>query len=578
MTARTSIRLSDLSDDVLRLIFYRNVSFDDLKSLRLAHPGFHGSVDPLLFKSISIAAPVYLELMPHYLYPHDLRRRIWHPEYQSFPESKDPSFKASEYQISCILERKVPAVLSDNVQDITVKRYDIFEGYPDEAKMKSAFPQYSQEGIEGMEYFLCSMKKLHTLTWAIPCSNISQVMNLSPLAERLKSLRLGTAQFTTSAPPTQLSYKAFNVFTSLTSLDIHYYESADIRDLSYFPNLRTLVFTFQHTPQTDPAKRRSGFVDFLEAQRVPFSLRMLSLSAHYPSTPIPENLAEKFLSNLDTLQLWNFTPGTKGYPIIDALRENNIRVRNLKIQGCHPDVIEYLSSYTDTLQSLEVSVQSAKDAEGLGEYEEEDAWGYTGSRRRWQEDIIEQKKAAFKADIWARVVSAHKNSLEHLVLGDNYRISADDKEILYQCKALKTMNIKADDWVLNTSVPLATRLPSLELLEFEIPWTLRKPNMSGWCGTATIDWHMKPKDITSRVKSMKWMETAIEVDAQTAERVCFRVSGIQTDLKLVRVRNKFYPWILVGDGEMGIEGRERGDDYGAIWTDDEEIEDEDPDV
>ncbi|KAK6533992.1 hypothetical protein TWF281_005333 [Arthrobotrys megalospora] len=566
MAARDPITLPNIPDDVLRLIFRRNVSSKDLKSLRLAHRGFHGSVDPLLFENAIIAAPIHLDQL---LLNYSLitLNEIWSRDIRSFPRPQDPSPETSLYQRSCILKRQVPRVLSDNVQSIAVRRYEVFEGYPDDGKMKKSYPKYSENGIKCLGHFLCSMKKLRSLTWSIPFSNISQLVDLSPIAGRLTTLRLTSPIY--GGQVLECSHRAFRDFTSLTSLDFYFYGAAEIIDLNRLPHLRNLKYNIQRKirPRGDAATfgapQGIDFADFLAAQKLPFSLQTLSLAGHCTQVPIPHDLVNTFLASLQTLHLHSITPETESYPIIGALQENDIKIHHLNIQGCHPEIEDYLRSYTNTLQSLEIYVQCAKDAEGFN-YDEEDAWAYSGRRLRWQEELIESKKQAFKSNVWKSIVAAHTNSIEHLTFAENFHLFYGDAEILSQCKALKTINMKGDDEVFKNLVPAATKLPALESVEFEIPWTPRKPNMSGWCGTAQLDWHMRPKDTESRLKRMHWREEDIDVNG-TWRNVSFRVLGVNTDLKIVRNRDKFYPWILVGDGDMGIEGRE-----GYTESDDED--------
>ncbi|KAF3091545.1 hypothetical protein TWF102_006163 [Orbilia oligospora] len=547
MAAKTSTKLLDLSGDVLRMIFQHNViSLKDLKSLRLAHPGLHGAVDPLLFKTITV--------------PTSKLGRVSYSAYSPFSpgghaDPSYPTFKISTFQLSSILERQVPRVIFDNAQSVILNKYDVYDGYPDENKIKQNFPQYSEEGIRGLEYFLCSMKKMRNLTWSIAYSNITQLIDLSPIAGKVDSLHL-TGAYYGNIPPPEHSYKAFKDFSSLTCLTISFNDSADVKDLSYLPNLKTLNFTVEKAPQASTEQRRFDFVDFLEAQRVPFSLQRLSITACYAAIPIPKDLAQKFLSNLRTLYLRYLTPDAKNYPIIDALKDNNIKIKNLDIDGCHESILDYIGSYTDGLQSLEVNVDCLKDNEGFDDRRGEDVWAYSFNRRRWQEDITEKKKETFKDEIWKVLAAAHKNSLQRLVLANNFNLYTEEAEALSQCKALRTIDIKGDDWVLQRIIPVASKLPLLEVLKFEIPWTPRMPDMTGWCGTSQYDWHMKPKDIESRVKAMHWLEEDIDADGPGFGNVSFRVSGIHSNLKLVKRRHVFYPWILVGDGEMGIEGRE----------------------
>ncbi|KAF3281560.1 hypothetical protein TWF970_002117 [Orbilia oligospora] len=556
MAARTSTKLLDLSEDVLRMIFLHNViSLKDLKSLRLAHPGLHGAVDPLLFKTISVPTSKLGEVSLSDYSPYSPGDR-GDPSY--------PTFKISTFKLSSILERRVPRVIFDNAQSVILNKYDVYDGYPDENKIKQNFPRYSEEGIRGLEYFLCSMKKMRNLTWSIAYSNITQLIDLSPIAGKVDSLQL-TGAYYGSIPPPKQSYKAFKDFSFLTCLAISFNDGADVKDLSYLPNLKTLNFTVEKASQASTEQRRFDFVDFLEAQRVPFSLQKLSITACYAAIPIPKDLAQKFLSNLRTLYLRYLNPDAKNYPIIDALKDNNIKIQNLNIDGCHESILDYIGSYTDGLQSLEVNVECLKDNEGFGGAGE-DSWAYSISRRRWQEDITEKKKETFKSEIWKVLAAAHKNSLQHLVLANNFDFYTEEAEALSQCKALRTMDIKGDDYVLQRIIPVVPKLPLLEVLKFEMPWTPRMPDMTGWCGTSQYDWHMKPKDIESRVKDMYWMEESIDADGPGVENVSFRVIGISSDLKLVKRRHVFYPWILVGDGEMGIEGREDQ----AIESDEEE--------
>ncbi|KAK6356751.1 hypothetical protein TWF718_001093 [Orbilia javanica] len=568
MAVETPRRLLDFSDDVLRLIFLHNVGLKDLKSLRLTHPGFHSSVDPLLFKTVTIALPVYLDGagISENSGKGD-QRAAWGRDFMYFPAMRDLSPETSTYQISCILERRAPRFLLENTQEIILKRYDLYKGYPDGVQMQTNFSDYCEEGINGLEAFICGMKKLRSLTWSIPYSNITQLIDLSPVSGGIKSLSLTS----TYCKIPKYSYKAFRPFTSLTSLELFYYVSGDIKDLSYFPNLNSLKFNALHALEAD-FEGSFDFVDFLGAQRVPFRLQTLSMPSRCASVPIPRDLAERFLSNLHTLHLSGIMQEAKSCRLMDALIENSIGIRHLNIEGSHPDVIKYLTSYTDTLQSLEIFVQCAKDNEGF-DNGEEDYWRYAGSRSRWGEDLLAGKIKTFKSDVWKLAVAAHRNSLESLILADNFHFYKEDTEILSQCKVLKKMNIKGDDWVFSEIVSAASHLPSLELVEFEIPWIPRKPDMSGWCGTAQFDWHMKPKDVGSRIRAMHWLEDNIKGDNQLAlGNISFRVFGIETDLKLVRRQDRSYPWILVGGGDMGIEGREGyidSDEDGELESDDD---------
>ncbi|KAK6333793.1 hypothetical protein TWF730_003976 [Orbilia blumenaviensis] len=560
MAVETSIRLIDLPYDVLRLIFRHNVSVQDLKSLRYVHFGLHSIVDPLLFEKIKISAPIYLDEVPYYD-PSRKKRRIWSPVNLSFPNAGDPDPETSEYQISAILERRVPPVLIENAQNIVVRRYDIYEGYPDEEKMKKTFPQYSQNGIESLGHFLCSMKKLQALSWSIPYSGVSREINLSPIAGQMKSLCLVASD---PGGPPNCPHEIFRGFAFLRSLEINLTDTADycIAKLDHLPHLKKLVLT-AYEPRIR-LHRKIDIVDFLKAQRTPFSLQTLLLSQICSTIPIPQDIAKTFLSELQTLHLYT-GPGLDSCPVVNALGENSINIRHLTLEGCHPDITDYLKSYQDTLISFEVSVNSASDNKGFDD--EEDPWAYSGSRSRRQEEILEQKIQTFKSDVWKSIVAAHKNSIEVLSLAENFHLEYDDAQVLSQCKALKIITMKGDDDVFEALVPVAAKLPLLQTVNFELPWRLRKPNMSGWCGTAQVEWYRKPNDFESRIRSLHWREEDIDIEGSTWANVCFRLERSRVELRLMRRQDKYYPWILVGEGDLGIEGRE-----GDNGTDEDEDE------
>ncbi|KAF3932988.1 hypothetical protein ABW20_dc0104205 [Dactylellina cionopaga] len=150
------LRLIDFPVDILRLIFelmVRDGDISTLRTLRLAHSALNGVVTPILFREIKLSVQYITNegktyaFYPnkwvgkdalHLLEPSQRKRRAW--------ESRQ------DFEL-----------LFENVQDIHVKHYDLYRGYPNVKEMFKSWPMYSESSAQMLQEFLGGMKKLRIL-------------------------------------------------------------------------------------------------------------------------------------------------------------------------------------------------------------------------------------------------------------------------------------------------------------------------------------------------------------------------------------------------------------------------------
>ncbi|KAF3132275.1 hypothetical protein TWF703_007394 [Orbilia oligospora] len=356
----------------IQLTIFEDCPPKTLKSIRLAHPHFKDAAATILFRKWTLSLSLYTKPQPNryqlvagaghrWLDKRELSRR-WE---STLPpaESQLKAIKNAYYNGSNELQ-----MLFDNVQEIEIVKYDVYEGYPDNNAMAMTWPRYAPWGVEVLKGFLEKMKKLRSIDWQMPAHNLDVTITSPSLRENITHLswtRVPDSEFIGKSPERSLA--GFAYLYNVTHLDFKLANIVDLNGFHYFPNLKNL--TLECTVKT------YNIVTFLNGQEAPFKLRALTLKNDTRGITFPDEIFQKYLSDLQTLNMITpeveieqtknnlafslnpFDGNTKS--IWRHFMEHGIYLSNINTFGQSPDLIKYLLSYPQPramLKSFEIRV------------------------------------------------------------------------------------------------------------------------------------------------------------------------------------------------------------------------------
>ncbi|EGX46816.1 hypothetical protein AOL_s00097g242 [Orbilia oligospora ATCC 24927] len=358
----------------IQLAIFENCPPKTLKSIRLAHPHLKDPAAAVLFRKWTLSLSLYTKPQPinryhfasggghRWLDKREISRR-WEttlpPAESQLKAIQNAYYNGSNDELQ---------MLFDNVQEIEIVKYDVYEGYPDNNAMAMTWPRYAPWGVEVLKGFLEKMKKLRSIDWQMPAHNLDVTMTSPSLRENVTHLswtRVPDFEFIGKSPERSLA--GFAYLYNVTHLDFKLANIVDLNGFHYFPNLKNL--TLECTVKT------YNIVTFLNGQAAPFKLRSLTLKNDTRGITFPDEIFQKYLSNLQTLNM--ITPEVEieqtknnlafsrnpfdgnAKSIWTHFMENGIYLSNINTFGQSRDLIKYLLSYPQprhALKSFEIRV------------------------------------------------------------------------------------------------------------------------------------------------------------------------------------------------------------------------------
>ncbi|KAF3195398.1 hypothetical protein TWF225_003785 [Orbilia oligospora] len=433
---------------------------------------------------------------------------------------------APEKQIQLI--RKIEAIksleglefLTSNVQDLNISAYQIRDAvkFLYEESIQQDTDDFSPLGVQILQNFICSMKRLKTLRWNISFCNLSREIDFSPIASSVTHLELHPMiDMDPYDPPSAQynSYPSFKVFTNLTHLTLLLWDKSYLDTLNYLPRLKSL--TFEPSYEFDITA-----FDFLEVQQVPFNLEELTLKYGTINDPFPEHLIPKFLSNLKRLtSRTELRPeSTVKRPIWDSLREHGIFLTHVSEHNASRTLLNYLSSYSNTLTSLSIHMIP-----------------YRCGRTATKEVCTAEHNAmlAFMNEFWQDVIPKHASTLKRLKMfpGNQHIRSGEGpgkeeqhrmveqlnllepwslgnhipaaKKALMMCEQLEELQMgSAGEVGLKEAIEVAVRSKKVEKLTFNLKGYAVRPQMRGWCGTGMMGFLNEAMGMRKRILGVRW--------------------------------------------------------------------------
>ncbi|KAF3207298.1 hypothetical protein TWF106_000442 [Orbilia oligospora] len=376
----------------------------------VTHPYLKDAAAAVLFRKWSLSLSLYKKPQPinqHYhfasggghrwLDKREISRR-WEttlpPAESQLKAIKDAYYNGSNDELQ---------MLFDNVQEIEIVQYDVYEGYPDNNAMAMTWPRYAPWGVEVLKGFLEKMKKLRSIDWQMPAHNLDVTMTSPSLREnvtRLSWTRVPNSEFIGKLPERSLA--GFAYLYNITHLDFKLANIADLNGFHYFPNLRNL--------KLECAVKTYNIVTFLNGQAAPFKLRSLTLRNDTRGVTFPDEIFQTYLSDLQTLNMITpeveieqtknnhafsrnpFDGNTKS--IWTHFMENGIYLSNINTFGQSRDLIKYLLSYPQprhALESFEIRV-----------------WPYIT-------DNLDDPRNFVRA-LWHQVIPFHRKTLKRIAI------------------------------------------------------------------------------------------------------------------------------------------------------------------
>ncbi|RVD87838.1 uncharacterized protein DFL_002045 [Arthrobotrys flagrans] len=509
-TKREQSFLLNLPVEILQQII-EAVHLSSLKELRLVNHIISDLVTPLLFEKYTLCLK---HIRGH---GRDIAERV-----------------APEKQIQLI--RKIEAIksleglefLTSNVQDLNISAYQIRDAvkFLYEEPIQQDTDDFSPLGVQILQNFICSMKKLKTLRWNISYCNLSREIDFSPIAGLVTHLELHPTidmDHYDHPSPQYDPYPAFKAFTNLTHLTILLWDRNSLDTLNYLPRLKSLTFEPSYELDT------TAF-DFLEVQQVPFNLEELTLKYGTINDPFPDHLIPTFLSNLKRL-----TSRTGPRPefmikrsIWDALREHGVYLTHVSEHNASRSLLNYLSSYANTLTSLSIHMVP-----------------YRCGRIATKEVCTAEHNGmlAFMNEFWQEVIPKHASTLKRLKMfpGNQHIRSGEGPGKAEQHKMVEKLNL-LEPWSLGNHIPaaekalmmcerleelqtgsagevgfkeaieVAVKSKRVEKLTFNLKGYAARPQMRGWCGTGMMQFLNEAMGMRRRILDVRWESDGVPDD------------------------------------------------------------------
>ncbi|KAK6513784.1 hypothetical protein TWF506_008220 [Arthrobotrys conoides] len=430
---------------------------------------------------------------------------------------------APEEQIQLI--RKIEAIrsleglefLTSNVHDLNISAYQIRDAVKllYEEPIQQDTDDLSPLGVQILQNFICSMKKLKTLRWNI---SFSSEIDFSPIAGSVTHLELHPIidMDPYDPPSTQCyPYPSFRVFTNLTHLTLLLWDHRSLDTLNYLPRLKSLSFEPSYELDT------TAF-DFLEVQKVPFNLEELTLKYGIVNDPFPDHLIPKFLSKLKRLaSRTELRPEyTTKRSIWDALREHGVHLTHVSEHNASRSLLNYLSSYANTLTSLSIHMIH-----------------YRCGRTATKEVCTAEHNGmlAFMNEFWQNVIPKHASTLRRLKMfpGNQHIRSGEGpgkveqhrmaeqlnllepwslgnhipaaKKALMMCERLEELQMgSAGEVGIKEAIEVAVRSKRVQKLTFNMKGYAVRPQMRGWCGTGMMRFLNDAMGMRKRLLDVRW--------------------------------------------------------------------------
>ncbi|KAK6498950.1 hypothetical protein TWF481_011521 [Arthrobotrys musiformis] len=494
--------LLDLPVEVLQQII-EAVPYSCVKGLRLVNHIISDLASPLLFEKYTLSLK---HIRGH---GQNLAERV-----------------APEKQIQLI--RKIESIksleglefLTSNVQDLNVSAYQIRDAvkFLYEEPIQQDNDDFSPIGVQILQNFICSMKKLRTLRWNISFCNLSREIDFSPIAASVTHLELHpTIDMDPYDPPSPQyePYPSFKAFTNLTKLTLLLWDQKSLDTLNYLPRLKSLTFEPSYELDT------TAF-DFLEIQQAPFTLEELTLKYGTINDPFPEHLIPKFLSKLKTLiSRTELRPeSTIKRSIWDSLREHGVYLTHVSEQNASRVLLNYLSSYSNTLTTLSIHMVPYR-------------CGRTATKEVCAAE--HSNMLAFMNEFWQNVIPKHATTLKKLKMfpGNQHIRSGEGPGKAEQHRMVEQLNL-LEPWSLGNHIPAAKkalmmceRLEELQMgsagevgfkeaievavkskrvekLTFNLKGYSVRPQMRGWCGTGMMHFLNEAMGMRRRILDVRW--------------------------------------------------------------------------
>ncbi|KAF3921313.1 hypothetical protein ABW21_db0208558 [Orbilia brochopaga] len=408
-----------------------------------------------------------------------------------------------------------------------------------------------------IQTFVSSLQKVRTIRWDQACSNLASDLDLTPLVTTVTSLHLGCFVLNSGTAPPEKPFRAFEVFTNLTDLDLFVHEGELKDPFTYLPNLKFLTLG-------SAVSSGVSIFDFLKAQSVPFKLKSLSFDHRLDEPPVLDNIVPKFLSELESLNICGIKHPL-GVEYVDvlwpSLLTQKIALRHVDVRSQSLALLDYLLSYRDTLETLRIRIVPYQ-CSGLP----------TNSKATCRAEHEDME--AFVNTLWQKIIPAHKSTLRCLAIfpGSDHRsryrksrvprpwtepaVSRDVYEQLEMVRqklnAIEPWGIKREEarkslalcdhleslqmgsaslHGLQEAIDVATTLPRLRTLKYNLMGRTDRPNMSSWCGTGTLRYLRLIRDMKDCVEEAKWTGEGWRSDA--AQRLNIEIVPV-AEMKLVR--------------------------------------------
>ncbi|KAF3924415.1 hypothetical protein AA313_de0207144 [Arthrobotrys entomopaga] len=287
-------------------------------------------------------------------------------------------------------------VLFNNIKELNVIHYFpvIVRGWGGEGVTQ-------KDHARTLQKFITGFKNLRTLRWNLPSASATSVLDLSFISFNITELEiLGRHKGKSIAAGSVFLPAIFHTFQNLTTLYFFVIDESRLTSLNTLPHLKHLSLEFC-------CMSEHSFVEFFQAQTVPFNLTSLTVNGGVIPTCFPADIIPKFLSRLYTLRIFNCweigrVKKLSVNPIWQHLQEHNIELTELVTQQLTPDLVSYIASHpSSTLVTLSVHGPSS-DYRRIASYREYEA--------------AVGKVRTLLRDFWTYAVSRHTASLESLVV------------------------------------------------------------------------------------------------------------------------------------------------------------------
>ncbi|KAK6525425.1 hypothetical protein TWF694_005563 [Orbilia ellipsospora] len=498
-------------------------SISDLKALRLTNRRFGAIYSKALFHSLTLPIAV-AEKEAHLPYPpglgfdreedvvlFNLMKQQWYRDCDLWQSLSDPNV-----DISVVLE---------NMREIVVV---IRQGTG-----WGVHPQRNEHyiaGIRCLNRLLKGGKKVMAVDMNIRMLKYSDGLDLAPLSP-LTKLAVRWDARTLYFTPTSVSLDSFPPFPNLATLDIYFVDREHLRALSNLPRLKTLTFDASNT-------RTSNIIHFFDAQKERFSLETLETKNVLKDLNFSYNIVSTYLSSLTSLTLhtpekgsW-FSPSDVPEPDhrFEGRQENTSNTCNiwLQFQKCGVrlkkvdtyapmlGILEYLSSYENTLEelNLRVRIYAMPDTHQLDSFVE----------KAWKNVIPMHTSALKKAGVWPETIPYvssmgesensvdSKNSfMEEIIQRKVFSVQRiEAQQVLLMCRNLEELETGGVRWEgFEEALEVATRSETVRRVKHHVEGFGKRPPPGPFSRVEYRLYRFRD-DILWESRSYDWIKVPVE--------------------------------------------------------------------